>query len=152
MRLRGYRDGDRALLTGRWLPGELLGLPLPGWPALAEPTAVPPPSGPGDELCVAPGAFVRYADIDWVGRSARVETGRAPDAPTTAEALLEAAVAHGFHRLNLRRLYGWVTPAAPTPTTALTDAGFTREASVPEHLWLGGRAVEREIWGALRHD
>ena len=64
MKLRGYRGTDRSLLSGPWLAGELLGLPLEDWPALADPTAVPPPAGHDEELCVTDGAFVRYTDID----------------------------------------------------------------------------------------
>ncbi|MDT0267363.1 hypothetical protein RM844_13815 [Streptomyces sp. DSM 44915] len=158
MRLRGYRDRDAELLSGPWPPGELLGLPLPNWPALAPFTSVPPPSGEGDEeLCVAgDAAFVRYTDIDWVRRRARLEIGVRHPVPEGLDALLAAAVAHGLRRLNLHRLHGWVTPlVAPADgglAGTLSKAGLVREATVPEHLWLAGRAVDREIWGVVRDD
>ncbi len=149
--LRGYRHSDRGLLRGPWLPGECLGLPLADWPALAEPTTVPAPAGPGDELCVAPGAaFVRYTELDWVHRRARVEIGVQPGHLDAAELLVKSAVAYGFDGLNLRRLYGWVTPAVEPPTGVLAGAGFAREASVPAGIWLAGRPADREIWGVVR--
>jgi hypothetical protein len=154
MTLRGYRSSDRALLSGPWPPGELLGIPLPAWPALAPPTTVEPPSDTRTELCVLPGAgFVRYTEIDWVNRRARVELGLLPDAGATRgalEPLVAAAVAHGFHRLHLHRLHGWVSPVTEPPTAVLESAGFLREATVPSALWLDGRSVEREIWGVVR--
>jgi hypothetical protein len=155
MMLRGYRDTDRHLLSGPWPPGELLGLPLAEWPALAEPTSVPPPSGPDAELCVLSGVgFVRYAELDWVHRRARLEIGIAPAAqPVGLDVLVKTAVANGFSGLNLNRLYGWVTPStvAPEVTSALAAAGFAREATVDGALWLGG-PVTRELWGAVRDE
>ena len=148
MKLRGYRGTDRSLLSGPWLAGELLGLPLEDWPALADPTEVPPPAGHDEELCVTDAAFVRYTDIDWVHRRARLEIGVHNRLSDVAE-LLEAAVGHGFTGLNLRRLYGWVT----TPgTDALAAAGFRREAVVPAATWFDGAPAAREIWGTIRHD
>jgi hypothetical protein len=153
MMLRGYRSGDAALLTGAWLPGELLGLPLPHRPALAEDAVAEPPQDHTTEVCVAPGAgFVRYAELDWVHRRARLEIGVRPEAADAVELLLKSAVAHGFHVLNLHRLHGWVTPAAKPPVAVLEGAGFAREAAVPGGCWLDGEPVEREIWGAVRHD
>jgi hypothetical protein len=160
MMLRGYRSADVGLLTGPWLDGELIGLPLAGWPPVAELTAVAPPAGPGDELCIAPGAgFARFAGLDWVHRRARLETGLQPGRDGKAAALLEAAVRYAFGTLNLHRLYGWVTPAATPaspagsgPAAILEPAGFRREATVPDGIWLDGRPVEREIWGVIRHD
>lgn len=151
MKLRGYRESDADLLTGPWLPGELLGLPLADWPPLAEPTAVPPPAGPDEELCVAPGlGVVRYTELDWVHRRARVEIGL-HDVDGLDE-LLTTVVAHGFTTLNLSRLYGRVTPAVDPPTHLLAAVGFRREAVLPEHTWLDGRPVDREIWGVVRDD
>ncbi|WP_086848232.1 hypothetical protein [Amycolatopsis kentuckyensis] len=148
MKLRGYRGTDRGLLSGPWLAGELLGLPLEDWPALAAPTEVPPPAGDDEELCVTDGAFVRYTDIDWVHRRARVEIG-VHNRQSEVDDLLRAAVEHGFTGLNLRRLYGWVT----TPgTEALAAAGFRREALVPAATWFDGAPAAREIWGTIRHD
>jgi hypothetical protein len=151
MKLRGYRDADRELLRGPWLAGELLGLPLDDWPALAEPATVPPPAGHDEELCVTDGAFVRYTDIDWVHRRARVEIG-VHNALSDVDAVLAGAVEHGFTGLNLRRLHGWVTPAARPTAAALTAAGFRREAVVPAATWFDGAPVAREIWGTIRHD
>lgn len=150
--LRGYRSTDRGLLRGPWLPGELLGLPLPDWPALAEPTTVAPPAGPDDEICVVPGvAFVRFAELDWVHRRARLEIGVAPGHAPDLDLLVKSAVAHGLHTLGLRRMHGWVTPLTEPPTAALTAAGFTREATVPEAVWLDGAPRTREIWAVVHH-
>jgi hypothetical protein len=151
MRLRGYRGGDADLLAGPWLPGELLGLPLADWPPLAAPTTVPPPADPGQELCIAPGlGFVRYTELDWVHRRARVEIGL--HGVEGLDVLLKTVVAHGFRTLNLSRLYGWVTPLVEPPTGLLADVGFEREAALPAATWLDGRPVDREIWGVVRHD
>jgi hypothetical protein len=153
MRLRGYRDADASLLSGPWLPGELLGLPAADRPALAEPAAVAPPRDREVELCVAPhGGFARFSELDQVARSARLETGLRPDAAETARDLLDAALAHGFEVLNLRRLYGWVTPAAGAPADLLIEAGFTREATVPDGAWYDGRPTDRQIWAVVRDD
>jgi hypothetical protein len=169
MMLRGYRDTDLPLLTGGWLPGELLGLPVPGRPALAEPARVPPPREPADddrtahepgqddELCVVHGTgFVRLTDLDWVHRRARLETGLRAGAENGAGPLLKAALDHAFRALNLRRVFGWVTPAATLPDglprdTLLRDAGLRPEADIPRALWLDGRPVTRQIWGVTRH-
>jgi hypothetical protein len=151
MRLRGYRGSDADLLAGRWLPGELLGLPLADWPPLAAPTSVPPPADPGQELCIAPGlGFVRYTELDWVHRRARVEIGL--HSVEGLDVLLKTVVAHGFLTLNLSRLHGWVTPLVDPPIGLLTDVGFKREAVLPEATWLDGRPVDREIWGVVRND
>ncbi|WP_410606682.1 GNAT family N-acetyltransferase [Amycolatopsis sp. lyj-109] len=151
MKLRGYRGTDRELLSGPWLAGELLGLPLDDWPALAGPTEVPPPTGDDEELCVTDGAFVRYTAIDWVHRRARVELG-VHTGQSNVDELLTAAVEHGFTGLNLRRLHGWVTPAARPGSAALAAAGFRREAVVPAATWFDGAPAAREIWGTIRHD
>jgi RimJ/RimL family protein N-acetyltransferase len=154
---RGFRETDRALLSGAWLPGELLGWPVPDWPALADLTTVPPPADHDEELCVLDGVgFLRYADIDWVHRHARLEIGQctgvsAVDDSTVAD-LLRTAVDHGFTDLNLHRLYGWHTPAAGTAPDSLVAAGFRHEATVPAALWFDGRPVTRELWGEIRHD
>lgn len=153
MRLKGYRAADARLLTGPWLPGELLGLPVPGRPALAEPVTVRPSADGSEELCVVPGAgFVRYTQIDWTHRRAQLEIGLAPGPELVADeigVLVKNAVAHGFGALNLRRLHGWVTPAAQPPTEVVAEAGFRLEARLPQALWLGGRPVGREIWAVV---
>ncbi|EOD67732.1 hypothetical protein [Amycolatopsis vancoresmycina] len=151
MNLRGYRGTDRDLLTGPWLPGELLGLPMPDWPVLAEPAEVPEPAGHDEELCVTDDAFVRYTGIDWVHRRARLEIG-VHSGLSDVDAILAGAIEHGFTGLNLRRLHGWVTPAARPGTGALTAAGFRREAVVPAAVWFDGAPAAREIWGMNRHD
>lgn len=151
MRLRGYRSGDADLLSGPWLPGELLGLPVADWPPLAPPTTVAPPADPSQELCIAPGiGFVRFTSLDWVHRRARVELGL--NSVVGLDVVLKTVVLHGFLTLNLSRIYGWVTPALGAPTDVLADVGFQREAVVPEGTWLDGRPVDREIWGAVRND
>jgi hypothetical protein len=153
MMLRGYRGGDARLLSGPWTAGELLGLPVHGRPPMLEDAAVEPPRDATVELCIAPGAaFVRFSELDWTARRARLEIGMRPEAVDAVAMLLKTAVAHGFHVLNLHRLYGWVTPAADPPLAVLGDAGFQREAAVPSGNWFDGAAVERQIWGAVRRD
>ncbi|HVK23844.1 MAG TPA: GNAT family protein [Actinokineospora sp.] len=153
MRLRGYRDSDRDLLAGHWLPGELIGLPLTDRPPLAEPTTVSAPVDDRAELCVADGiGFARFAEVDWVHRRARLEIGLRPDAADAAEQLVGLAVEHGLRVLNLHRVHGWVTPATTPRTDILARAGFQREAVLPDGAWHAGRAVDREIWGMVRHD
>jgi hypothetical protein len=152
MRLRGYRDADAPLLSGPWLPGELLGLLAAGRPALARPAAVPPPRDSAVELCVVPdGGFARFSELDPVARCARLEIGVRPGAAEWARELLDAALAHGFEVLNLHRLYGWVTPAAGEHAGLLAEAGFEKEAAVPNGAWYAGRPVDRQIWAAVRH-
>lgn len=153
MNLRGYRDADRPLLSGHWLPGELLGLPLADRPALAEPVSVAPPTDHRDELCVVAGVgFVRYAELDWVHRRARLEIGITVEQPGALEPLVKSALTHGFRVLNLHRLHGWVTPATRPRTDVLTGVGLRHEATVPAAGWLAGTAVDREVWGAVRDD
>ncbi len=152
MRLRGYRDADAPLLTGPYPSGELLGLPSADRPPLAAPTSVPPPRDSEVELCVASGVgFARFTELDPVARCARLETGVRPDAAGTAADLLGAALAHGFDVLNLRRMYGWVTPAAGERSDLLAEAGFEKEAAVPNGGWHDGRPVDRQIWAVVRH-
>jgi hypothetical protein len=161
MKLRGYRDGDSALLTGPWLAGELLGVPVSGRPPLADPVTIAPPSGSGErppsgtdeELCIAGGvAVIRYTELDWVHRRARVEIGVAPGHEDAAGALVRAAVDHGLRGLALSRLYGWVTPAAQPDTSVITSAWLRREASIPGSLWLAEELVAREIWAVTSDD
>jgi hypothetical protein len=152
MRLRGYRDADAPMLTGPYPPGELLGLPPADRPALAEPASVPPPEDREAELCIAPDVgFARFSELDPVARCARLETGVRPEAAGTARDLLDAALAHGFEVLNLRRLHGFVTPAAGARADLLAEAGFEQEAAVPNGAWYDGRPVDRQIWAAVRH-
>lgn len=150
-RLRGYRETDRPLLTGPWLAGELLGTPPHGRPALAEPVVVPTPAD--DELCVVPGvAFIRYTELDWIHRRARLEIGAHTDDIGVLGELVRLAVAHGFAGLNLHRLYGWRTPAAALDAGVLGEHGFRCEAVIPQAAWLAGGPVDREIWGVVRDD
>ncbi len=151
MRLRGYRDDDAPLLSGPWLPGELLGLAAAGRPALAEPAAVEPPQGHDVELCVvSETGFARFSELDWVARHARLEIGVRPGAEDAARDVLGAALAHGFGVLNLHRLYGWVTPTAGGLPDLLAEAGFELEAAVPNGVWHDGRPGQRQLWAAVR--
>lgn len=153
MRLKGYRDAHAPLLSGPYPPGELLGLPQADWPALAEPTSVAPPRDHETEVCVAPGVgFARFSELDPVARCGRLETGMRPGTAGSARDLLDAAVAHAFQVLNLRRLYGWVTPATGARADLLADAGFAQEAAVPGGAWHDGRPTDRQIWAVVRHD
>lgn len=153
MRLRGYRDADAPLLSGPYQPGELLGLPQPDRPPLAEPATVPPPRDREAELCIAQDAgFARFSELDHAARCARLETAVLPGAAGTAGDLLAAALAHGFRVLDMRRLYGWATPAAGARCDLLAEAGFALEAVVPCGVWYDGRPVDRQLWAAVRHD
>ena len=154
MKLRGYRSGDGGLLTGRWLPDELLAAPRPDWPVLAEPVTIPAPAGRLDELLavVDAVAFVRFCSVDWVARRARLQIGLQEEAGEAALAVLELAVEHATGILGLRRLYGWVTLAQHAPTELLAKAGFAYEATIPRALWHGGAVLAREIWGRLADD
>jgi hypothetical protein len=156
MKLRGFRDADRSPLTGHWLPGELLALPLADRPALAAPLAVPAPGDRADQrLCVADDvAVVRYTELDWINRRARLEIAvQDPglDEPKVKQ-LVELAVAHGFGGLNLHRLYGLLTPAGSAPAEPLAAAGFQLEGALPQGIWLYGRPVDRQLWGAVRDE
>lgn len=51
MMLRGYRDTDLPLLSGDWLPGELLGLPVPGRPRWPNRPGCGPPRSGGTGKC-----------------------------------------------------------------------------------------------------
>jgi hypothetical protein len=151
-RLSGYRSADSSLLTGHLLPGELLGHPLAGRPALAEPHTVTPADGRSDErrYVVRDVAFVRFAEIDWVHRRARVEIGVRSGSADQDVRLVALAVVQGFEVLNLHRLYGWVTPVTQPNTSALVESGFAREAVVPQSIWFDGEPVDRELWGVVR--
>lgn len=153
--LRGYRAADLPLLSGSWLPGELLGLPVPDRPPLSEAATVPPPASerPGDELYILPGAaFVRFTEVDWVHRRARLETGLTPAAVDRAPGLLAAALEHAHRTLGLRRVHGWWTPGRSGTEETLRAAGLAPEAEIPDALWLDGRPVGRQIWGTFRHE
>jgi hypothetical protein len=147
MMLTGYRQVDQPLLSGHWLRGELLGLPDPGRPLFAEPATIEA----DNVYVVRDKAVVRFADLDWVHRRARLEIGVRPGTERLA-AIVRAAVRHGFTVLNLRRLYGWVTPAVGTPTEPLKAAGFAEETLVPHAIWHAGVPADRHIWGVIRHD
>lgn len=154
MKLRGYRDDDRALLTGDWLPGELLGRTPAVRPALAERTGISADQDRRAEVYVIDGiGVVRFAELDWVHRRARIETGLLPTSGGGAgTVLLRALLAHAFDVLNLHRVYGWITPeTGADDSSALLAAGFRREAEVPAAGWLAGRLVPRELWAAMRH-
>jgi hypothetical protein len=151
-RLSGYRSADSALLTGHRLPGELLAHPLAGRPALAEPHTVAPADGRSDErlYIVRDAAFLRFAEIDWVHRRARLEIGVRSGAADQDARLVALAVVQGFEVLNLHRLYGWVTPVTGQGTEALSGSGFAREAVVPQAIWLDSEPRDRELWGVVR--
>ncbi|MER0243513.1 hypothetical protein AAHZ94_16125 [Streptomyces sp. HSW2009] len=166
MRLVAYRSSDVSLLTGYRLPGELLGVRPAGWSDAAEPHRIADPWARRDErlYVVRDVAYVRYTDIDWASGRARLEIGPRERAqptegdgagPEHAEDLLaelvDAAVTHGRCVLNLRRLHGWVTPAAGPPLAPLRAAGFVWEAVVPRGCRYEGNEVEREMWGLVAH-
>ena len=143
--LTGYRQTDHSLLSGHWLPGELLGLSDPDRPFLAEPVSIEQTNA----YVIRDQAVVHFADLDWVHRRARLEIGvRSGDLTD----IVRLAVRHGFTVLNLHRLYGWVTPAVGTPTEPLEVAGFEHETSIPQAIWHAGGPVGRQQWGVIRHD
>jgi hypothetical protein len=146
MMLTGYRRADQPLLSGQWLRGELLGLPDLDRPELAAPAAIPQEN----VYVIRDQAVVHFAELDWVHRRARLEIGVRPGADDLA-GIVGLAVRHGFTVLNLRRLYGWVTPAVGTPTAPLEANGFARETLVPQAIWYAGGPVDREQWGVIRH-
>jgi hypothetical protein len=153
MELTGYRGTHADLLYGHWLPGELACPARPdGVPGLAAARSLAPTTAhPERRTLIAPGVgFVRFLEISWVSRHARVELGYAggPDHELAGQLLL-AAVEQGFRSFRLHRLYGWVTPAAGLPEEVLERAGFAREARVEEAGWWAGAPVERQIWGCL---
>jgi hypothetical protein len=152
MRLSGYRETDRQLLTGHWLPGELLATPLADRPALAGPIAIPAPDNrPEQRLCVLRDlGFVRFVELDWVHRRARLEIGVQDATVDEMTSMVRLAVDHGFDVLNLRRLFGWRTPAAVAPTEPLSRGGFVQEGVLPRATWLAGEQVDRQIWGVVR--
>lgn len=154
MRVRGYRDSDRVLLSGPWAAGELLGLPSADRPTLDEDVVIDEPLDHRTEVCVVDGAaVVRFSELDWVNRRARLEIGMRPEAAAQATDVVRAAQAHAYGVLNLHRLYGWVTPAYGRSPEALDDAGFCREAVMPAAFWLSGDPVAREMWGHVHeHD
>jgi hypothetical protein len=152
MTLSGYRQTDLPLLTGHWLPGELLAVPLAQWPALAAPTVIAPPDKqPDQRLCLIRGlGFIRFVELDWVHRRARLEIGVHESTVDSLETMVRLAVGHGFEVLNLRRLFGWRTPMAGVPAGPLSRAGFVREGVVPRGSWLAGQQIDQEIWGVVR--
>lgn len=152
LELVGYRAAHAELLRGHWLTGELISPSRPAAPGPAPArTLEPAPPRPESRVLVAPDlGFVRYLEISWVSRRARLEIGYAGDPdPDRAAVLLGAAVRHAFGAFRLRRLHGWVTPAAGLPERVLAEAGFVCEARVEEAGWYAGAAVERQIWGCL---
>ncbi|MGQ0838597.1 GNAT family N-acetyltransferase [Actinokineospora sp.] len=145
-RLAGYRAEHRHLLTGPWLPGEGLAMPLAGWPALAPWHTVEAPE-PGAARYGGPGVAVgRVAEVDGVHRRARVEIGVRPGAVEHVPALARLAVSHAFSVLHLHRVTAWVTPALDPPTSALAAAGFTPEVVIPQGIWFDGRPLDRAMW------
>lgn len=148
--LTGFRESHRELLRGNWPPGELLARPAGGLAAMAEPAVIDHAVRTGMRLYVVPGAgFIRYREIDWIHRRARVEIGLRDQAWPLALAVLRQARSAGLELLGLSRLYGWATPAAGIPPALLADAGFELEATVPGAIWLAGRPVSRQIWATL---
>jgi hypothetical protein len=152
--LTGFRESHRELLRGNWTPGELLARPADGRAAgraaMAEPAVIDHAVRSGMRLYVVPGAgFIRYREIDWIHRRARVEIGLRDQAWPLALAVLRQARSAGLELLGLSRLYGWVTPAAGIPDALLADAGFELEATVPRAIWLAGRPVSRQVWATL---
>jgi RimJ/RimL family protein N-acetyltransferase len=148
--LTGYRESHRELLCGNWTPGELLDRPTARRAALAEPTVIDTAARSGERLYVIPGAgFVRYREIDWIHRRARLEIGLRDRDWKLAIAVLRQARSAALESLGLSRLYGWATPAAGVPAALLADSGFELEATVPTAGWFGGRPADRQIWATL---
>ncbi|HEY8980273.1 MAG TPA: GNAT family protein [Streptomyces sp.] len=154
MKISGYREADRALLAGPWIPGELLALPVADRPPLADPHTVALPDGGDHEelFVVRDTAVVRYADIDWVARRARLEIGVREGAEDRAAEVLAVAVPFAFGVLGLRRLHGRVTLSPEAPVAALEKAGFGREGVALDDVWFGGVLTDREIWAVLGDD
>jgi len=147
--LTGYRESHRELLRGNWTPGELLAPAADGRAGLAEP-AVIDAARSDERLYVVPGAgFVRYREIDWIHRRARVEIGLRDQNWRLAPAVLRQARSTGMELLGLSRLYGWAAPAAGVTADLLAEAGFELEATVPGAIWLGGRPASRQVWATL---
>ncbi|MEJ2853346.1 MULTISPECIES: GNAT family N-acetyltransferase [unclassified Saccharothrix] len=151
--LSGYRPAHAALLKGRWLPGELIAVREDRRVADFSVAELPEP-GLCDEtrVLVAAGAgVVRYLEIDWVDRRARLEVLLLTDYDEVgARALLERALETAFSVFALNRVYGYVTPGGPDVEPVLRAAGFEREGVVPEAARVGGAPVGRTLWGRLR--
>lgn len=152
LQLAGYRPQHAPLLSGTWVPGELL--------CFADNEARPPSlrvEGPApashlyERLLVVPSVgFVRFCEIEPIHRRARLEIrlqGRF-DAGTAA-AVLGLACGCAFRQLNLHRLYGWARLTHPPTVEVLAAAGFVREVALPGALRVGGALRPRELWGAL---
>lgn len=154
--LSGHRAADAPLLTAHVLPGELVALPIADPPALLAPVTadVPEPGRLDARLAVVRGAgFVRYSEIDWVHRRARLEVAlTVPGADAaTIKTVVELAVTHAFTTLDLRRLHGRLTPALGAPVAdGLAACGFVVEGTVPGAVWLDGRAVDGVLLAVLR--
>lgn len=152
LQLAGYRPQHAPLLTGSWVPGELL--------CFADNEARPTSlrvEGPGpasklsERLLVVPSVgFVRFCEIEPIHRRARLEIGLQGrfDAGTAA-GVLGLARGCAFGQLNLHRLYGWVRSTHPPTVEVLAAAGFVREAALPAALRHGGTLRRRELWAAL---
>ncbi|WP_433271686.1 hypothetical protein ACQPZF_13275 [Actinosynnema sp. CS-041913] len=151
--LSGYRPAHADLLHGRWLPGELIAPRHDGRVAEFGAVDVPEPGLCDEErLLVAVGAgLVRYCDIDWVDRRARLEIRLLSDFhPDGTHNLLARALETAFTVFALNRVYGYVTPGGPDVAPMLREEGFDREGELPGAVRVAGLAVGRTIWGRLR--
>ncbi len=148
--IRGLPPRSEDLVSGQWLPGELLGTWRSDWPAVLGATRLT------DCTCQAPqcrGAMLDVSsavgvhEVDWAARSGRLEIGVARGAD--ASRVLDLALRFGFGTLLLDRVWGWVTDTAASGA-ALTAAGLRREAALPRAVWAREHLVDRELWVGRR--
>lgn len=153
MRLRGYRKRDAHMLSGYWVPGQLVSTSDEGRDAMLVPhTFDLRHEDPTTRLLVAEEtALVRFSDIDPIHRRARLCVALVAGAQGRADAVLSEAIRVGFGQLNLHRLHGRVITGAGH-SLSVARAGFRFEGVVPRGQWFGGGERDVETWGVLRDD